>query len=80
MHYTPNPTHRCLGLGEVIDLQVKVFDLHLHGLAGLDGGRTRELRLLQLQGHGSVPSLGMGTPHVPQGLWLWGGSVCSPGS
>lgn len=55
--------YRCLGFGEVINLQVKVFNLHLHGLAGFDSSCAGELGLLKLQEHSSAPSQGaMGHP------------------
>lgn len=40
--HTPRP-YRCLGLGNVIDLQVQVFDLHLHRFPSFHGRCTSEL-------------------------------------
>lgn len=40
--HTPRP-YRCLGLGDVIDLQVQVFDFHLHRFPSFHGRCTREL-------------------------------------
>lgn len=73
-HGTAHPgiTYGCLGFGEVIDLKVEVFNLHLHGLAGLDGGRAGELGLLELRGHGSAPGRGHGDTPSPSGAALWG--------
>lgn len=77
----PEITYGCLGFGEVIDLKVEVFNLHLHGLAGLDGGRAGELGLLELRGHGSAPGLGArGHPQPLGGHAVGAASPDPPGS
>lgn len=77
----PEITYGCLGFGEVIDLKVEVFNLHLHGLAGLDGGRAGELGLLELRGHGSAPGLGArGHPQPLGGHTVGAASPDPPGS
>lgn len=63
--------YRCFGFGEVINLQVEVFDLHLHRLAGFDSGCAGELGLLELQEHSSAPGQGaMGHPQPPGATYL----------
>lgn len=42
-------TDRLFGFGDVLHLNVQVFNLHLHGLTSFNCSCTRELRLFQLE-------------------------------
>lgn len=54
--------HRCLGFGDVVDLQVQVFHLHLHCFPCLHSCCTGEFRLFQLDK--SPPTQGRGISHA----------------
>lgn len=43
-------TYRLFCFGDVLHLNMQIFDLNLHRFTSLDGSRTGELRLLQLKG------------------------------